>query len=304
LAGISIGDSIGEGFRLIRRRPALVLVWGAAQVVWSVAATEIMRPTYTGLQHSMAALQPGAAVQPEQAMAGLGPLLGFEGQMMLLGLASGLVALIFSCAVYRAVLRPQASAFAYLRLGSAEFLLGAFWVGALVVLFLGLIVAMIPIVVVAAIASVAHAPLLTGLLVVVGYVGAIVVLVWVILRLSFVGPMMVEDGKFHLTDAWRLTRGQAGALFLVGLCMFVILLAVAAVHFAISIATGTMQLQTLIQNLQPGHAAQIPPLFTPAALIGHLISIPFSGCSLAIVAAPWAKAYQGLAQPDVAATFA
>src|SRR5262249_6696520 len=60
----------------------------------------------------------------------------------------------------------------------------------------------------------------------------------VALRFAFVGPMIVDDGKFHLFESWRLTRGRFGSLFLIALGVFGILLAAELVIGAIIFIGG------------------------------------------------------------------
>jgi len=123
--------------------------------------------------------------------------------------------------------------------------------------------------------------------------------------LSLLGPMIVESGKLRVADAWRLSRGHAGSLFAIGLCVFVIFIIVTVVHVLLNVATGTVPMQTFTHMGQPGKLpSQLIPPLSPGLVVRYLIAVPISGCTLAIAAAPWARAYRDLAQPDVAATFA
>jgi len=307
VASISIGDSIGEGFALIRRQPVTVLVWGALQTAVSLVLTMVMNPTYTGMMQSVQSMS-AAGNSSAAAMANLAPMLQAEGVLMLIGTVGFFFSLIFYCAVFRAVLRPNEKSFAYLRVGMTEVLLFAFVIGASIGLGFGVVIAFIPVFLLVAIAAAAHAPVISGLFIVVAYIGILVALVWAGLRLSLVGPMMISDGRFHFRDAWKLTRGHAGALFAIGLCLTVVLLVVMAVNVALTLSMGGPQAQSLMQAFQAPHPgappAQLIPPLTPMVVVKYLIAIPVSGCIIAIWGAPWARAYRDLAQPDVAATFA
>ena len=169
MATISIGDALGEGFGLIRKRPLLVLIWGAINTAWTVALGLIMRPSLAGLTGSLKNISPtgaaGQAVSSADTMARLGPVFQLEGTMLVLILASVFISLIFNCAVFRAVLRPEAENFAYMRLGAAELMLFLFLVCAYFAFLIGFVIALIPLALLAAIAGVAHAPALAVLVV-------------------------------------------------------------------------------------------------------------------------------------------
>ncbi|HEY2179095.1 MAG TPA: hypothetical protein VGH15_10965 [Caulobacteraceae bacterium] len=310
MATISIGEAIGEGFGLIGRRPLLVLLWGAANTAWSVLVAALMRPWMTSLlslQKSM--ITSGAGATPPssaEVMSRMGPIFQFEGAIMLIALVSAFVSVILNCAVFRAVLRPEARGIAYLRLGSAELMLFFFFLAAYFVFGIGIFIAIIPVAVLVAVAVAAHAPAIGFLLAFAAGIAILVLFVWVILRLSLVGPMTVQDGKFHFLDAWRLTRGHAGALFAIGLCLFAIAVVIGLVSLALTLALGGAAALGAFQDAMrgtPTSPVSLMPALSAAFIIRYLIAIPLSGCLLAIVGAPWARAFRDLAQPDVAATF-
>jgi hypothetical protein len=309
MAAISIGEAIGEGFGLIARRPLLVLAWGAANTAWSVLIAALMRPSMSGLlnlQKSMLASGTGTAPSSAELMARMGPLFQFEGMIMLIALVSSFISVILNCAVFRAVLRPEARAFAYLRLGSAELMLFLFFIAAYFVLALGFFITLIPVFVLVAIAAAAHAPAIGVLVGFLAGLAILVLFVWVILRLSLVGPMTVQDGKFHFLDAWRLTRGHAGALFAIGLCLLVIAVVVGVVSFAVTLAFGGAAALGAFQDALrgvPRSGASLMPALSVGLVVRYLIAVPLSGALLAIIGAPWARAFRDLAQPDLAATF-
>jgi hypothetical protein len=252
-----------------------------------------------------------------QAKTGVAPpppdiasLMQMQGLSWLLTLGGAFFGVILYCAVFRAVLRPEDRRFAYLRIGLAELFLFILAVGFYFVFFIGLFVAIIPVAVVAGIAVAAHAPGAAVILGVVSGIAIAVLVIWVVFRFALVGPMTVQDGKFHLFDAWTLSRGHAGALFLLALCLFVILMVIELVVGAVALAFGIAILGQAaggLQNLSTFFSQSPSALFAslaPALIIGGLVSIPVSGALVAIVGAPWARAYRDLAPPDVAATFA
>ena len=185
--------------------------------------------------------------------------------------------------------------------------------GGMFALILGLVVAMIPLFIVIGVLAALHAAAGAAIVGVIGFIGLFVAMIYVLLRLAFVGPMMVDDGQFHLFDAWALTRGQAGSLFLVALTVFAILIGLEIVIGLVLVilfavlgagaigAGGAGAMSAFFQQPPQDILSRLAPLLGLAALIW----IPIGGAVLAIVGAPWARAYLDLKPSSrVAATFA
>ena len=305
MAAISIGDAIGEGFALIRRRPLAVLAWGAVRMVFTAGVFSLMAPVYLSLFSQLAErAKSGITTPPDVAS-----MMQLQGASWLLSLIGGFMAMVLYCAVFRAVLHPEQSRFAYLRVGAAELFMAVLAIVFYIAMFIVLFIIFIPVAIVIAISAAAHAPVVGAILVVVAVIAAVVALFWLIFRLCLAGPMIVQDGKFHLFDAWSLTRGHAGTLFLIALCVAVILLVLEAVVGAVALALGLGLLGQAAGGLRnlPTFFSQPPATIlssmAPALVIAALASIPISGAAMAIIGAPWARAYRDLAQPDLAATF-
>jgi hypothetical protein len=141
-------------------------------------------------------------------------------------------------------------------------------------------------------------------------IAAIGALIYLGLRFSMVGPMIVEDGKFHLGESWTLTKGHVGSLFMIGLLLVVVALVAEVVLVIVLVAVGAGALTAIA-----GGMSNIPVLFQeppqvlfarlgPILVVAAVIWVPFIGGMAAIMAAPWARAYRDLQPPDLAATFA
>jgi hypothetical protein len=307
MAAISIGDAIGEGFGLIRRRPVSVLTWGAARTVFSFSVVALMAPIFmTMFTGALSAAKTGGAPPTAE----LASIMQLQGLNSLLSIGGAFLGTILYCAVTRSVLFPEQSRFAYMRVGAAELFLFLLTFGLSIVLVIALVIAFIPVGIVVAIAAASHAPALGVLVGFAVGIAALVFLLWAVCRLAMVGPMTVQDGKFHLFDAWTMTRGHAGTLFLIGLCLFVILFVIGAVIGVVVIALGFGLVGQAVGGFQnlPSFFRQPPATImaslVPFIVVVGLIQIPITGCTLAIIGAPWARAYRDLAPPDVAATFA
>lgn len=310
MAEISIGAAVGEGFNLIRSRPGVVISWGLVQLAVSLIGFLIMGPLLASvywpiIKAAMAGAPPGS--MPFNASNAT----RMEGLIYLFDLVSVFASSVIYCAVFRAVLHPERSQFAYLRVGAPELFLFLLIVGAYIAVLIGMVVAMIPVGIVVAILFGVHAGAVGALVGVAAAVAIVVALVILSLRVSLVGPMMVDDGQFHLTEVWALTRGKVASLFGMALLVFLILLAAELVLGLAALALGFGVLGALAGGLShlPAFFQQSPaqflPRLVPLLIVGVLISIPFMGCLLAIMGAPWARAYRDL-RPlrDAAETFA
>jgi hypothetical protein len=119
VAGISVSAAAGAGFELIGRKPLTVLLWGllifVTGVLPLVGIFALVGPTMIDLFRQMAA-HPN--VPPDPAM-----FSSMSGLMMLsplIQLMSILFRAVLCGAVFRAVLTPADSRFAYLRIGMKE----------------------------------------------------------------------------------------------------------------------------------------------------------------------------------------
>jgi hypothetical protein len=307
MANVSIGEAVGEGFRLIIARPVSVLVWGALRTVLSAGALSLLGPFYLQLMsRAMTQAAAGAAATPPPAP-DLGQMLALQGASWLINFASMIVGAVLYCAIARAVLFPERKAWAYMRVGAPEVFIFLFLFGATIAMIFGLLVTIFPIVLLAGIFMAAHAPFVGVLVMFAGFIAVFAVLVWLFVRFSLLGAMMVQDGKFHFADAWALTRGRFWSLFLLGLLLIVILLVLEAITGVLGLAIGFgmlgvsgIDLKTFFQR----PPTEIMASLTPALILLGLFFIPIQGALYAILVAPWARIYRDLAQPDVAATFA
>lgn len=291
MAELSIGDAVGAGFGVIRRRPAAVLLWGLVQTLVFAVTLAVLAPTWAEMVSEMA--RNGPAHPPSADVAGI---MRLQGEVWLFNIAGAAVGTILYCGIFRSLIHPAQGQFAYLRLGATELtlflLLVGFYVGFLIALF----VAMIPAAIVISVLVAVHAGAAAAIVGVGLGAAALWALVYIGLRLSMIGPMTVDAGQLRLREAWALTKGRTWRLFLMTICLFLILLAVefvvSIVGFLIvlsvlgGIAGGLQAVPSLLQ--QP---ANLLPHLAPLLIVGALAAIPLYGAFLAIFTAPWAKAY-------------
>jgi hypothetical protein len=229
----------------------------------------------------------------------------------LVDLVGLMVNVVIYCAVFRAVLHPDQGRFAYLRLGLSELFLGVIVLVGYFAFVIGLVIAIIPIGIVVGVLYATH---LVAAAVVVGIIGGLAVLVaavYLALRISLIGAMIVDDGRFHLGEAWTLTKGKTVSLFALGLVLFLILLAAEAVIGLVLAGIGFGALGAMAGGLQalPTFFQQPPQLLfarlAPLLAVLALVWIPLAGCAVAVMGAPWARVYLDLRpRRDIAETFA
>ena len=305
MAAISIGGAFGEGFSLIQRKPLAVLLWGLTQLAFAIATFALLAPLYLAL---FSAARSGAGAAAFQA---INPqLLQMQSLTYLIDVLEAVVYAVVYCAVFRAVLHPERGQFGYLRLGMAEFYVVVLLIGGYFAVSLGLVLVVIVAAIIVGILVAVHqiwAAVIVGVLVA---LALMVALVYFVLRFSLVGPMIVEDGKFHLGESWRMTNGHVWALFMIGLVVFVIILAAEIVFGIVLVALGVGVLGAMaggLQNLPVFFQQPMGTLFGrlgPLVILVAVLWLPFIGGLTAIMGAPWARAYRDLKPSDLASTFA
>jgi hypothetical protein len=303
MATISVGSAVTGGFSLIRREPVAVAIWAVLLLGFSVLRLLIYLPFYGALAAQMG--QTGGAPniqallpQIQQAQA-LGLLLGIVGLALNTALA---------CAVFRAILRPEDRGFAYLKFGSAELFLFIFTIGAVIVFSIGLLMLLIPIGIVIGIAAAASGnggAAGASIVVLIGMLFVFAIMIYFALRLSLLGPLMVDENEFRIGEAWALTHGKVGSLFLIGFMLFVMLVVAELVTFGVGTAVlfasvgGIGNLSGAF--LQSGSA--ILAHFAPVIAVVGLLFAVLIAVFLPVAFAPWALAYRDLKKVDLAAAF-
>jgi hypothetical protein len=300
MAKISVGAAVGAGFGLIARRPLAVLAWGLPPTLFQVIVFSLIGPIYLSMISQMIAS--GGAAGTSSVMAMQPQLMQVQGLVQLLNLAQLFVSAVVYCAVFRAVLHPEKSAFGYFRVGAAELFLALLIFGAIIVWVIALIVVMIPVGILIAVVAVASHGAGAGLAILIPLIilALMIGIAFIALRFSFVGPMMVEDGKFHLFESWTLTRGRMGSLLLLALSLFGVFIlleiVIVAVLFGVGAAAigavgGVSELSALFRQSPRALLARIWPVLAVYAVL----MVPVTGCALAIAGAPFARAYKDVA---------
>ena len=301
MARVSVGEALGEGVRLIVRRPLVIVAWGLVFLVVgllpSLAAAAYLAPDVINLfQHP---LPPAGGIPPG--------MLAIQSKMLLLQpvifLTSMLARGVMAGAVFRAVLQPADDRFAYLRVGPAELWLSVLFVAMAILAAMIMFAVMIPAVLIGVIGAVVlHGGQAGGTMAVAVFLCAGIVmagvLVWLGLRMSMAAPMTFAAREFRLFESWTLTKGHALKLFQLALVQGVILVAIGvaidvALVFGILGLVGHWDAARLQSFVQQPPAVLVRIIAPWAAVLGVL------GCTVgaavgAFILAPWASVYRQL----------
>lgn len=288
----SASDAAFEGFRVVRRKPMLLVWWALAYIVFFGVIFALVGPGMISMVAAAERLEAaGPTADPAQVTAAMAPFFGMFLVLVPLGM---LIKAVFQAAVVRAVVTPAQSRFGYLRIGMDELRV----VG--VVLVLGLLLgvayfAMALVVGVVAGISAAAGGGALYILVGVAVIAAICALIWAAVRLSLAVPITVAEKRFALFDSFALTKGRfwslLGMIIIVGvMCMLIALLS-SAVMLPFTFMTGGMErlVQMEGQDLQAILAAA-----APAVIAWVIVNSVTSALMLAVIYAPFSVAYLAL----------
>lgn len=206
---MTVGELLGGGFNVLKRRPKELIIWTIIQLALSVALVAAIMP----FMASMTAAQ-------QQAMGGGAPPAIPSG--MGLFVLAYLLILVWFLMLFTAIVRGAAASgedtFAWLRFGGDELRLiglGLLYIIASIVVWLVLGVIFGVIVGIAAAASAVAGTAI-------GIVGGILLfcaIVWLSVRISLVGAVFVLERSFAIRKGWQATRGHFWTLFLAYLVM-------------------------------------------------------------------------------------
>ena len=285
------------GFRLIRRNPVSPAIWGLLTFVLTVAPLLVALPNLVAFMSELIA-QAEAGGEPD-----MDQMMAMQFQWMAISPLLSLTALVARAlvtgATFRAVLSPNESRWAFLRVSLGEVMIVVMGI------VLGIIVVMAALVGGAAVGILAGlasnvsagaavaAGLLAGLALVVG-------LIWLLLRLSLAIPASFATRSFALGEGWRISKGSALRLLLMVILMFVfVMLIETVIGGVVGLALiggllGSGLDEAAIEAFMAQPPETIVGVLTPWVIGIGLIGSLVGGYLLAIATAPWADAYRQL----------
>ncbi|MFI4935153.1 MAG: hypothetical protein ACHP7N_11070 [Caulobacterales bacterium] len=292
MAEFPVTEVASAGFRLVRERPKVAIIWAAIQFVALVAQNAFVEATADSAFEKLRVLISTSNTDPKQfalVLQGLEPtaavLLAFS--------------LVFSAFLYaamnRAALRPHADRFGYLRVGLDE--VRQFGVLALIAgltmaacMAAGIVVSLVAELIAGAVGTAAASALMLPALVL-SLIAAIAVLN---VRLSLASPLAFATGRVNLFEAWRLTRGRFWMLART----YLMALALGLLVWTLGLTIAAGVIATISSGLGPVAAGTTPnaDFFSPAN-IAYLAFCAFaSGLTWPIWLMPPALIYHRLAR--------
>ena len=290
-------EAATEGFRVIRRAPRAVMVWGLMWLVWfSVTAGVIA----TGQK---------VVVSTRVARWTIWEIFRHYGPFAVVLIALFFVVLgMTAIASFRAVLNPEQKRFCYLRLGRDELRVAAISVMAfsLVAIFGG-----VPAGALIALASpiMAAAPTVARQIGVLGAGVTVCLEIWLCVRLSLIAVETFAEHRFHLSAYWPLASGRFWYLMSCYFIISVILFFIMILYFT----TNELLFSFAFNSIGNGSILQRGVLLGIAAVLAVLAAayllltiILFCCCQarayLAITSsAPNVRPPWGVAAPDTSA---
>jgi len=315
---IDIGDAATAGLRMIARQPIAVLCWGLLMAVYVGLLFVLFSG---GVASAISTLIANGAAAPPLSLV-LQLVLNAFGFLALLIVGTQLLDVVFRAAAIRAELEPQASGFAYMRLGSQEaWILAASFVFGLV-LFGANFLMSIPLAIVTMAASIGELAASNGSsasqglgmaagVLVLRFFGQLIITavsIWLWLRLLLGVVMSYHERQFRLFESWTLTRGHVWRMFLTMLLVTLMLIALGLVMFIVCAITFGVTLGVVAQDPKTFFAqppatwlAALTPLMV-VILIWIVVSVGFTNALMwGAVARMWR---QLTPEADAARTFA
>lgn len=224
MAGFSIGEAVGAGFGLIKRRPFAVFIWGLLTVLPAAAAMGFMLPMMEAFTGSMveAAAEGEAAsgAMPDSMMASM---MQMQAVLAPVNVIRFVLGVIVYTAIIRAIVRPKESSYFSLRVSMDEV--------RVFVVSLALVIGIVVGVILIGLLSVALGAALwqfvgpaKGLVTAVLVIGCIVAALLLGGRLSLMVPATVRYGTFAFVEGWNLGKGRSWSLVGVMLLLFLIII--------------------------------------------------------------------------------
>jgi hypothetical protein len=298
---VTVGGIIGGGLRLVRDRPISVLVWGFLYMAFTAAGMIMLLMPF----FQMMVLNAGQQIPPDPYM-----MLGLMGKMYLFYFALMILLVILMAAATRAVLRPEDSAFAYLRIGMDELrLIGLnllLVIGTIVLVFILAIVLGIALAATGAMSGGRAAQMSPAFLLMMLAIYAVPIFVYV--RLSPALALTMIREKIVIGEAWRLSSGHfwkmfAGYLVLNLILMAAYLLIVFAIFMPLMSSVGAGATPQAMAALMQGN---IGGNILSIMIGGAVVLAILSGVGIAFLAGGFTAATQqmlGTTDIDYAATF-
>jgi hypothetical protein len=292
-------DFAFAGFGLVRNKPLSVLVWGLLYGLYSLVIIGIIVQLGGTAFKELNDMSPSStSTDPSEIFAIFGRLALPFSLIIPLSLVFGTA---LYTALYRAILHPEKSSFAYLRFGMDEIRVILVSIANAFIIIGVYILVIIPVFIVSALAGWLTKTIgvewIGGLLIFLIIIGMIAFLVIFILRLSLNVPQTFDIGKIKIFGGFELSRENVGNYILGMVIAFVLAIVVIMLSYIvytvglIVIKGGDLESALASFASYPGSVAEIlAPEYFIYLIFSGLIGI----IGQTIVQAPMVAAYKSL----------
>lgn len=291
--GFSATEAAFEGFRVVRRKPMTLVYWALFYILTMAIAFALAGGSIASLMAFSQELEQSSGTPTFDDLAPLGQAyMAILGLLLPLGLMSGAV---LNAAVARSVLRPEQSAFGYLRLSMDEIRVLVVSLVLAIVFGFGIFCSAFLLGIVAGFAGAASSTV--GVLIgIIGGIALACAAIWLAIRFCLAIPITVAEGRMAFVDSFKVTKGRFWPLFGMAVIAFVMTIVVSIlgtlVFLPLQMSVGSIEDlgafdgQNLVAILQAAW---------PLILAWILIQSVISALQLAVIYAPFSAAYRDLA---------
>lgn len=290
----SATDAAFEGFRVVRRKPTVLLWWTGAYLAFMALVVGIGIGPLVAMMGAMEALEGATAPTPED----MAPVMAaFAGVMILLFPLGLLFGAMLNAAVARSVLEPHKSAFGYLRIGADELRVLAVTLVLAILAFIVFGVMSFAGGVIAGFASVALGDAGWVAAFVVG-LALVAVGVWLAARFSLAVPITLAEKRIAIFDSWGVTKGRVWAIIGMAVLAFIMTIVVSIlfsiVTVPVTLAMGMSGGWGELAQMEGAPPAEIFAVMGPFLAVMVIFQAIGAALQLAVAYAPFSAAYRAI----------
>lgn len=293
----SATEAVFEGFRLIQKRPSVLIWWTLGYLAFfAICGAIVATPLVTFFQQAQI-LEGREPTSYEEIRPMLTAFIAMFALIFPLGLLGK--AIIYA-AVARGVLQPGKGAWGYLRLGADELrVLGVTLILGFLMMALWCAIVFATMTVIG-VGTAMNAPLLY-LLATLLFLAGVGLLIWLSVRLSLAVPLVIDRQQMNVFGSFGLTKGKFWPLLGMSILTAIIVIVVSMIF--------SLVIQPFMLLLGPGLQSQVEAIEDPAELITLMQSnLPLlaiflvsnavsTALTVAVQLAPFSAAYRDLTRP-------
>lgn len=290
----SATDAAFEGFRVVRRKPTVLLWWTGAYLAFMALVVVIGIGPLAAMMGAMQSLEGVTTPTPEDMAPVMAALAGVMVLLFPLGLLFGAM---LNAAVARSVLEPHKSAFGYLRVGADELRVLAVTLVLAILAFIVFGVMSFAGGVIAGLAAVALGDAGWVAAFVVG-LALVAVGIWLAARFSLAVPITLAEKRIAIFDSWGVTKGRVWAIIGMAILAFIMTIVVSIlfsiVTVPVTLAMGMSGGWGELAQMEGAAPAEIFAVMGPFLAVMVIFQAIGAALQLAVAYAPFSAAYRAI----------